>query len=202
MSKISRPAMLNAKKPFDWLQVFTVLLGIVAIFTVFAQIWLNQTCFGVYVSGTSMYRTLDDGDFIYSYRDTSVATYGDVVIIDVKKYREEDNLSGDFIIKRLIALEGDSVYCKDGTVYLKKAGESEYSPLAESYAFGRTGDFSEVVVGRGGIFFLGDNRVNSLDSRKLGCYLKTDVVGVVPAWAIEWRETTTAWERFRDQLFG
>lgn len=41
-----------------------------------------------------------------------------------------------------------------------------------------TDDFGPIAVPKGHIFFLGDNRHNSMDSRMMGFVLKEDVVGV------------------------
>lgn len=198
MKTVKRPRMLNEEKESSWfvipLAVLFVLLIVIAVF----DAWLNANYFGVYVSGDSMCDTVEDGDFVYA-RERK-AERGDVIIIDVRNYREHDHLTGDYIIKRLIATQGDSIYCEDGAVYLKCAGEEEYVRLDEEYAKGLTTDFKEVTVGEGEIFFLGDNRLVSYDSRRLGCYKVIDIAGVVPDWAIKHKSITTGWEKFRSSV--
>ena len=78
-------------------------------------------------------------------------------------------------------------------MYVKAAGEEEFHSLSEPYAKGETEDFPPVSVGKGEIYFLGDNRTVSYDSRRLGCYLAEDIAGVVPDWAIAVKGFTTAW---------
>lgn len=201
MSKVRRPEMLNKRK--ESAAGYVVLGVAVFLLAVFLLLewWIGAHYFVVEVSGDSMQNTVFDGDLVYAERNFT-AERGDIIIIDVKKYREEDNISGDYIIKRLIAKEGDSVYCDGkGRVFVKRAGEDAFLPLSEAYAKGVTYAFSEVTVGEGQIFFLGDNRENSKDSRIVGCYDYADIAGVVPAWAVNCKAVTTGWENFRS-LFG
>jgi len=189
--RIKRPKLLKREEPTSPYKIFwQVLLSVIALIlflVLIFEIWLSANCFVVEVVGSSMYDTVTDGDFVYAKR-TSDGERGDVIVIDVTDYKERDNLTGDFIIKRLIALEGDTVYCdRNGVVYLKKAGEEEFSRLNEPYANGVTSSFEEVTVGEGEIFFLGDNRGVSKDSRMVGCYKQSDIVGVVPNWSIEYK---------------
>ena len=110
-------------------------------------------------------------------------------------------MGSENIIKRLIAIEGDKVQCIDGQVSIMYAGTEQYVPLDEPYAYYEKDktfyDFEPYEVGEGEIFFLGDNRYNSKDSRykQEGCshltdrlYKRADIVGVVPQWAIEDKE--------------
>lgn len=179
------PVMLNRRKEENG--VVTALFAVVFVLLVaflFADLWVTRTIFEVEVSGLSMVQTLDDGDILYADK-TKPFSRGDIVIIDVSDYKEEYPFEGDYIIKRVIATEGDVVRCIGGEVSVKYAGEEEFTPLNEPYANGETSSFAEVEVGEGEIFFLGDNRGNSTDSRRLGCYEKTDVVGVVLDWSVE-----------------
>lgn len=200
--------MLNQRKQRSPLVVAgSVLLSIVVLalllFAAF-NIWVHQKCFLVEVSGDSMLNTVEDGDLLY-VRD-GAAERGDVVIISVKDYRGENGLrfSGDFIIKRLIAVEGDTVRWENGKIGIKYAGADEFVLLDEDYANGATPPFeidgNEVTVGEGEIFFLGDNRGNSYDSTEIGCLYERDVVGVVPHWSIKIKSFTTFWESMRTKI--
>ncbi len=199
---MNAPKMLNEKKSSERIAAIAIgaVSALLVLFLCFL-LWLNMWHFGVKIMGSSMYDTLKDGDYVYAAR-TFELRRGDIVILSVSDYREEDGLSGDFLVKRLIATEGDSVYCRDGVVYRKDAGTEDYYALAEDYVTGETLDFSEVTVGEGEIFFLGDNRPVSKDSRILGCYRAEDVVGVVPDWAIAIKGFTGWWEGFTSRLTG
>ncbi len=190
---------------------FIVLLLIVATFFGVRRYWVNHYG-GVQVDGSSMKQTLISGQqLIMEYTpEGKGAKRGDIIVVEVDGYEEvqKENASLPeesrlrFVIKRLIAIEGDAVRCIDGQVEIKYAGSIEYVPLDEPYAYyptllAKAGyDFEEYVVGEGEIFFLGDNRTNSKDSRykqENGSHLKgrlykaADIIGVVPNWALEYQ---------------
>ena len=66
--------------------------------------------------------------------------------------------SEDFI-KRVIGTPGDTVWAKDGQVYVNGDG------VEEPYLTEPTDDFRKTIVPEGRLFVMGDNRWNSLDSR-------------------------------------
>lgn len=164
---------------------------------------------GVEVDGASMYTTLEHKDkLLMRYvEDGEGLERGDVIVVDVSDYHECRNIKDGFLIKRLIAVEGDRVKCTAGQISIMYAGESSWTPLEETvdnlgyqpyYSDKISYNFEEYVVGDGEIFFLGDNRNNSCDSRfkdKSGVgshltnslYKAEDVYGIVPDWAIEHR---------------
>ncbi len=191
MKQIKRPYMLGQEPESLWNAATAVLLCILIAFTLLNFRFLRDI-YGVNVSGVSMEDTLKNGDFLYADRN-AVPARGDVVIIDVTNYREKFGFSGDNIIKRLIAVEGDTVRITGGNVYLRAAGETEFVPLEEDYTKGATYTEKEVfecTVGEGEIFFLGDHRTNSTDSRAVGCLRLGDVVGVVEKWSLMDKEVS------------
>lgn len=238
------------KKNTVWI-ILTVLLGIIALLVIafFAvDIYLSVNYFVVEVSGNSMRETLNDGDYLYAEREFEVHR-GDVVILSVENHRTGTFFgeSTQFIIKRTIALEGDTIRIEEKLVpYLDKdgnplnlqgnpideekgekpiwkvvnevsvmyAGTTEYQVLQEDYVNTGTPVFiidssvweekaaAEWTVGEGEIFFMGDNRGDSYDSRRVGCFNLTDVVGVVPQWAVNRKEFSTKWEHFRAIIRG
>ena len=175
------------------------------LLALFFRVWWTNNYGGVVVDGSSMYKTLVSGEkLLMRYVDDGdEVERGDVIVVYVGDYEECKGISGGYLIKRLIAIEGDRVKCTDGQISICYAGTSEYKLLDEPYAHYMNksaydfGDY-EYVVGEGEIFFLGDNRNNSCDSRyaEIGgshldgqLYKATDIYGVVPDWAIEHSDT-------------
>ena len=85
------------------------------------------------------------------------------------------------LIKRVIAVPGERVTVKDDvvTVYndehpdgFQPDNESEYGNNINS-----TPGEVDTVVPEGSVFVLGDNRLNSLDSREFGTVSSDDIVG-------------------------
>lgn len=116
------------------------------------------------VSKTSMVPTLHDKDNLIIEKITprfGLLERGDIVIIeDASEHFESDH---KLIIKRIIALENETIEIKDGIVYINGI------PLREDY-IENEGDsnYGPVKIDEGHVFVLGDNRPNSHDSRKFG----------------------------------
>ena len=82
-------------------------------------------------------------------------------------------------IKRLVALEGDHIFIKDGNVYINGKIIVD-SQIARNYYYNQ-GEFGtegvETIVPKDKYFFLGDNSISSLDSRFWGFVDKNDIIG-------------------------
>ncbi len=185
--------------------VFAVLLLFWAEFSFVARFT------SIRVDGPSMRNTLEDGDWLYADRTLTPAR-GDIVIINVSEFkdsrgdpvfRNEDGSAIGFIVKRIIAMEGDELYCEHGVVWRKEAGESDFKPLEEPYKtviVPERSDFPPVSVGAGEIFVMGDNRDVSRDSTEVGVLYAKDILGVVPQWAIDHKDAISRWETFRESI--
>lgn len=135
MSK--RPEFLYKKQDKRG-NLFTLALCVILAIVAIGGFWFRHTFIRLEVDGASMEQTLLDGDLLYLQRNCTVKR-GDIIVIDVTDYselfNEEEHKSPFYIVKRAIALEGDSVEYRNGSVWLKKAGETEYSLLEESYRY-------------------------------------------------------------------
>ncbi len=161
-----------AYEVFDWLR--TICIGILA--GVFIVVFLVQKD-NVY--GSSMSPTLSSGDVIFTQKLSNYFhTYkrGDIVVLDGKDM--EGYNSKEYLIKRIIALPGETIRIEDGNVYIKPADSSEFYMLQENYLPEGTKTTmmddaikrgnNEITLADNEYFCMGDNRPVSNDSRNLG----------------------------------
>mmetsp|Transcript_66647 Transcript_66647/g.216906 ORF Transcript_66647/g.216906 Transcript_66647/m.216906 type:complete len:147 (+) Transcript_66647:609-1049(+) len=80
---------------------------------------------------------------------------------------------GEALIKRIVALDGDTMQVKNGgTLYIN--GEAQAEDFTNEKA---AYDFGPVVVPKGCVFVLGDNRNRSLDGHIWGPLPKENIIG-------------------------
>jgi signal peptidase I len=128
------------------------------------------------VEGHSMQPDLQDGERIFASKVTyyfSEPERGDVIILRLVSEQ------GTPLIKRLIALPGDTVAVKDGAVYINGTKLNE-PYIKEPPAY----ELSERTVPEGEYFFLGDNRNNSSDSHTGWTIPRKNIIA--KAWLAYW----------------
>jgi len=96
---------------------------------------------------------------------------GDIVVLDLQGEPED-------LIKRVVGLPGETIEIKDGSALI------DGRLLEEPYAQPSLGAIAARQLGSDEYFVMGDNRVNSKDSRSFGPIRREDIVG--RAWIIYW----------------
>ena len=162
-----------------------------------------------YIPSGSMEPTLEPGDRVLVMKAFDTPERGDIVVFeDPKPGKEPDRgiVSGflhwmseglgfarpadeDFI-KRVIGLPGETVELRNGKLFV------DGLQVSEPYLKGPrdTRDYGPVEVPEGKLFVLGDNRLNSNDSRYgLGFVPRDKVVG--EAFIIIWPPSRIGWVR-------
>ena len=153
-----------------------VVAGIVLAVAVVVFIVLKFVIGFAFVSGNSMVPTYSDGQLIFFNRMDKEYDIGDIIAMNY--------LNGDFYIKRVVALGGDVVEIKGGSVYvndvLSEYGGETAVPEDASVTYPYT-------VPEDSVFVMGDNRglndetgeLSSVDSRSFGAVKVSQLLGTV-----------------------
>ena len=163
---------------YEWIEAAVVSLVCVALVYCF----LFRV---VGVDGESMQMTLMDQDRLLLTSGYEQVTRGDIVVISRELKPDVTAADGggktvmlEPLIKRVIAVGGDTLSIEDGQVYLNGEVLSEPYLNQTTPAFELSGT---VTVPEGHVFVMGDNRWDSHDSRwnDIGFVEVGDIVGKV-----------------------
>ena len=151
------------KELYDW----TEAIAIAVVLAVLIRIFIFEFAF---VEQTSMYPTLVENDKLcvikISYYFSSPQR-GDIVIVKLSESKS--------LVKRVIALGGETIEIKDDNVYIDGVLlEEDYLVAELEYE-----NFEPVTVDEGCYFVMGDNRPVSQDSREIGCIEEDSITGRV-----------------------
>ena len=132
--------------------------------------------FPVKVEGNSMDSTLITGEkYLVNKLDTPEK--GDIIVFK-SPYNENKNY-----VKRVIATEGDTIEIKQGKVYIngEKIEEKYLEEHINSLDIGERlmEDMEEIKLNKEEYFVMGDNRLNSTDSRVFGEIEEESIKGVL-----------------------
>ena len=130
----------------------------------------------VKVVGRSMVPTLQDSQHYLLNRwvyHLHAPRHSDIVVL-------RDPSDNGFSVKRVIATPGDSIYLKDGIVYVNgcKLNEVYLAPGTPTFTDSKYHD-QLILCGRDQFFLLGDNRLNSIDSRTYGPVPRGNILGPI-----------------------
>lgn len=150
-----------ARQKEDKLVKFVLELIPYLVILVVVVVIRTYICTPIIVSGPSMQPTLDGGELMLLNKLSNFDRF-DVVVVDIET--EE-------IIKRIIALPGETITCERGIVYVNgKRQDEEYS---QGYTF----DFEKITLAEDEYFVMGDNREDSKDSRMIGPIKEDQIKG-------------------------
>lgn len=164
-----------------------ILVVILSVFLAGFCIFVNL--FGLcIVSQTSMTNTLYDGDKLLVLNNPNTISVNDIVIIK----DASDDLDGKLIIKRVVAVGGETIkfVTKGNYVYLYKlSSDGEFYIYDEDYiketmlksffiqyGLNRILDVP-ITISEDCYYVLGDNRNGSLDSRSYDEFSNTQIIG-------------------------
>lgn len=157
-----------------------------AVFVFFVMTFVVQA---FQIPTGSMEPTLLVGDFLlvnkFAYNESvfpiekAVLPSRDLQRFDIVVFKYPRELSKDFV-KRIVALEGETIEIKDKQVYVNGSPiPEEYKVHNDSQVYSKAGyyqydevirdNFGPLTVPPGHCFVMGDNRDNSQDSRYWGC---------------------------------
>ena len=154
----------------EWIVVIVVAVGVAfGVRTFVAQTY--------YVPSTSMWPTLKAGDRIVVNKLYGTIHVGDIIVFKRPPAEDCGGPPVPDLVKRVIGLPGQTVSARGGQVYI--TGKLLKEPWLPKGPQTYTRMSKPFTVPRGDYFVMGDNRVNSCDSRMWGPVKASYVVGKV-----------------------
>jgi signal peptidase I len=172
-----------------------ILLGVAIVVAILVRAFVLQT---FYIPSESMQHTLNINDRVlvnklaYDFRDPR---RGEIVVFNSPPSWRGDPSETDFI-KRVIGIGGDHVICCDGNHRLIVNGKSLIEPYLnkdDGPNLAASPDPFDIVVPKGRLWVMGDNRFHSGDSRDQYVHSKDPFVSTIPVEAVVGRAFVIFW---------
>ncbi len=170
-----------------------------AVIIIPVRVFLFQPFF---VEGASMEPNFHDGEYLivneFGYKSTDISL-GDRTFFSVDPFSElkrgepvvfrSPRRAGQYLIKRVIGLPGETVEIRGSEIMVRNDEYPDGFTLDEDgYLDGSvvTTDMAAVTLDDDEYLLLGDNRMNSLDSRVFGPVKKDAIIGrvLIRAWPV------------------
>jgi signal peptidase I len=163
-------------EPRSFLQQSVQLLAVAVLATASYFLISRFVLQSVKVVGRSMVPTLYDSQHYLLNRwvyHLHAPRPGDVVVL-------RDPSDNGLSVKRIIAAPGDSIFLKNGSVYVngRKLSEAYLAPGTPTFTESKYRD-QLILCGQDQYFLLGDNRQNSIDSRTYGPVPRGNILGPI-----------------------
>jgi signal peptidase I len=164
---------------------WVVLIGSALVIALLIKTFLFQA---FYIPSESMRPTLNVGDRVLvnkmSYRLHDV-NRGDIVVFETPPNADDANGTIKDLVKRVIALPGETIEARDGVVYINgRQLEEPYlsngvRTCAPNSSPGTCANFGPEEIPSDHVFVMGDNRAASKDSRVFHPIEESSIVGRV-----------------------
>lgn len=162
-------------------KIYTFLLDTIQSILIAASIFLVIYIFlfrPFEVSGDSMYPNFYNREYILTNLITlrfALPSRGDVVVFQAPPAPDKD------FIKRVIGLPGDTIMLHNGDVYINSQKLDQHVFLktdVRTYGGRFLNDDKPITVPDSNYFVMGDNRMNSSDSREWGFVPQNKLIGL------------------------
>lgn len=154
--------------------ILTIAIYAIAAFIIGMLIQLKWGTFYAITSGSSMEKTLTDGTkLLMKSAEYTTLKRGDIVSLPV--HIKGEKASQISIMKRIIALPNETIHINGSKVYIND------QLLDEPYAYYSETSESDLTltINEGRYFVMGDNRMNSIDSRWFGTIQRENITDVL-----------------------
>jgi signal peptidase I len=164
---------------------WAILIGSALVIALLIKTFLFQA---FYIPSESMRPTLNVGDRVLvnklSYRVHDV-NRGDIVVFETPPNAKDANGKIKDLVKRVVALPGETLETRDGIVYINgRQLEEPYirngvKTCAPNSSAQTCANIEPLTVPSDDVFVMGDNRTASKDSRSFGAITEDSIVGRV-----------------------
>jgi signal peptidase I len=174
------PTLRKERHPAWWVLEWAAVIGIALVLAIVVRTFIIQT---FYIPSPSMEPTLNIGDRILVFKlayDFSSPATGDVIVFRAPKAEKCGDPSVTDLVKRIIAVPGETVWSEGNTIYLQSPNGAAHKLVQDwPHIAQLITPIRRQVIPPNRYFVMGDNHPASCDSRFWGTVPRANIIGKV-----------------------